>query len=333
MKRFVIAFHPTRPFIAIQYTEKPIPWNRVLVYIAHHDKHKYALLYNSSFYYASKPSFYIWTSEYMLIVFLTKKSAREKFTINKEIKLYEFSTGKTVGYLGFPAEEKCKYFDGREGQSPIKTHDMRQVACICTIAHQDKSSLQITIYNTNHAYIGNDVVYTLLYNNTLLVPLKRGSYFGLAFFFDKGNCIFIINTNDDGKTLLFVRFSNKHPNLTQKQRYILSVPGEMVNCLSPACNIELGQCFRCYQTANSSLKNVVFFNLGCISRKELSKEMEWFVAQFQHISVYEANKYKNEPLNYSQGGVDTHKDILQINHDTNKNGKTVYHVKKFRVEQ
>jgi hypothetical protein len=335
MKYLKIAFHPTRPLVLVWYYQKPIPWERFLVYVAHHDMHTYTLLYNSSFFGSSPKRYYYWTSKYLLITFLTMTSARKIASINKKIKLYEFSTGKTVGYLGFPAEEKCKYFIGREGQVPIETHDMRDFVCLCMIEQQHKLSLHMTIYNSNHAYIGKDLVYTLLHNKTLLFPLTRNSFCGLTYYFYKATVIFITlsNVKSVEKTVQFIIFSSTHQYLNQKEIYTIARYSE------PLCDTELMRCLTCYRLSRSSMNNIAVFEIGCTQRTNLSKQINWFSTyQVQHISlhgtsIYGTSKYKSPLLNFSQEGVDTNRDILQINHNRNKHGKSDYYLKKFRVEQ
>jgi hypothetical protein len=100
----------------------------------------------------------------------------KKYTIDEKTMLYEFSTGKMVGYIRIPPDEqKCVYnYRGRDIRAPLETYEMSYFAFPCTEWKQDNLYIQGSIYTSTHEYIGDELVYALFYNKTLSFSPKRG---------------------------------------------------------------------------------------------------------------------------------------------------------------
>jgi hypothetical protein len=141
------------------------------VYISDHDKCIFSILYNSTYYNGDVRMRCIFVSKYILHCRLTKLS-HAKYTLNKKVTVYDYSIGKFVGYLHIPPKERCVYYYGPGSTLPLIVIDMSDLAFFCTIKIQDGFSIQMTIYNSFHDYIGNEIFYTLSYNKTLafIVP-------------------------------------------------------------------------------------------------------------------------------------------------------------------
>jgi hypothetical protein len=319
-KKLEVEYHQTRPWIMFKYTEKPVPWIRLLVYTGcvRPNDHIAGVLYNSSYFY-QPPSFSVYralASRY--IFFILTKKAHPRDVISK-VKLYDVTEGKFVGHVVIPSREKCIHYDGKGDRMPFFVRDMNTVAFYCPI--RKRMAFSLTVYSSVQHFIDGELVYTLLHNGT--TTISEGQFSGFHFNFALSSDAFFAFESVNSNNIYTVKLAvlrSIHKGLSIKERYTLSV-GSRIDYLAE--NSVLGVWLARSFSSNTHFEG---FEINCFARKSFHLNNDNLGLRPMHIEIQGSNKGDDNAFEVHMVAVDNEMNILQIHRKGESHGNSIYDV-------
>jgi hypothetical protein len=202
----------------------------------------------------------------------------------RAVYIYDFTAGKILGRLPFPATEQCLHING--GSLPFHTVDMNTFAFCCQLP--TTRQISFTLYNVLREYENKKLIMTLLRNNTLIFALDGVTTFvGFSYFFHFARqSIYIAYVLRFKTALKLVILKNTPHRLILKR--VLSNAGHHYTHLTtnPTIGIFLGR----FHSPQTHL-NLGGFQYSCFSRKPFHVNTKNYAVDHFHIEVHDLNEF------------------------------------------
>jgi hypothetical protein len=302
-----IEFHSFRPWVIANYEEDPVPWTRILVYSTNHSDQTYQVLYNSSFYIHADKLFELRVAEYIILM-MAKRSGVE-WTISK-IKLYDYMEGRYSGRIEIPVQDKCIHISA-SSDTPLVTVDMVTIAFRCRL--QRSNQISLTIYNACQKYENNEVVFTLLHKNTMIISDERQQFFFFRFLIGREAAIMFVFLH----SLKWCFYHNIHQSLTINETIVMSVRDKLIYLdINQKDGIILGQ----FQSSQP----LCGFEISCFPKTPLCSKGKIVPVRQIYLEIYLPSKDERDQIKCVI--LDEMLNILQLHHYKDRQGNYVYDV-------
>jgi hypothetical protein len=286
------------------YVEKPVPWERVLVYGFNNSDNTVRLVYNSSFFHQiTDVGIQVVSSDYIMLC--EHKLLGKWRVVQPVITLYHFCQGKITGRLIIPENETCLRIP-RGAIFPFYDVDMDFYVFACPCLHSGKLAYSLTTYICMDRYN----VDNKLLEMHLTINQSKIIYEGLS---DVKHIFFEFILQDDACLIFCYELRNPMIEIYRRTRQCLTRiqrPPYLLyaRCAFMSVNVKLG-IYVCYQRPVTS--ELISIQISNFTSNELTPA-ECHVIVKQHIEIRGSFITIDRHRHHFNVKVDSHKNIKEI---------------------